>query len=66
MADNPSRTFVVIAADGRTEITIGGDNVSYGERGISITDNNGRSLAFFPYENVLGFYTQGTPKVERY
>ena len=66
MPDIPSKSFLVIAADGRTEITVAGDNVTYGEHGISVTDANGRSVAYFPYENVLGFHVQGAAKVERY
>ena len=66
MPDPSSRTFVVIAADGRTEITISGDNVNYGEHGISVTDANGRAVAYFPYDNVLGFHTQGSAKIERH
>ena len=66
MSDSPSKSFVVIAADGRTEVTVGGENVSYGEHGISVTDMNGRAVAYFPYENVLGFHTLGAAKVVRY
>ena len=65
MADG-SKTFVVIAADGKTEVTITGDNLSYGEHGISVTDANGRAVAFFPYENLLGFIAQSSPKIVRY
>ena len=66
MLDTPSKTFVVIGADGRTEITVAGENVSYGEHGISVTDINGRAVGFFPYENLLGFHAQGAAKVVRY
>ena len=66
MADSPSKSFVIIAADGRTEITVAGDNISYGERGVSITDHNGRIVAFFPYDNVFGFHTTGSAKIERH
>ena len=66
MSDSSSKSFVIIGADGRTEITVSGDNVSYGEHGVSITDHNGRIVGFFPYENFLGFHTQGTAKVVRY
>ena len=66
MADGPSKSFVVIAADGRTEITVAGENVTYGEHGISVTDANGRAVAYFPYGNVLGFHAQGPAKVERF
>ena len=66
MTDTPSRSFVIIGADGRTEVTISGDNVSYGERGVSITDHNGRAVAFFPYDNILGFHTPGSAKIVRH
>jgi hypothetical protein len=55
----------VIGADGKTEITVSGENVSYSEHGISVTDMNGRAVAFFPYENVLGFLAQSPSKVVR-
>jgi len=66
MSDSPSKSFVVIGADGRTEITVVGENVSYGEHGISVTDMNGRAVAYFPYENVLGFHMPGAAKIVRY
>ena len=61
-----SKTFVVVAADGKTEITVTGENLSYGEHGISVTDGNGRAVAFFPYENVFGFIAQSSPKIVRH
>ena len=61
-----SKTFVVIAADGKTEVTITGENHSYGEHGISVTDANGRAVGFFPYENILGFVSQSSPKIVRH
>jgi hypothetical protein len=66
MLDSPLKTFVIVAADGRTEITVSGENVSYSEHGLTITDRNGRIVAFFPYKNVLGFHAQGAAQVVRY
>ena len=61
-----SKSFMVIAADGKTEITVSGENVAYSEHGISVTDLNGRAVAYFPYENILGFIAQSSAKVVRH
>jgi hypothetical protein len=50
-----SKSFLVIAADGKTEITVAGENVAYSEHGISVT-----------YENFLGFIAQSSAKVVRH
>jgi hypothetical protein len=61
-----SKSFLIIGADGKTEITVSGENVAYNEHGISVTDMNGRAVAYFPYENVLGFIAQSSAKVVRH